>query len=155
MSFADNCRTSSGILSHCPSDRQRSISVSNRDPDFLAVIFLQTLDRGFRDQNKSTRKLLRQRQAHTTQRETATPKDKKCKWSNIENTIPFHLCWTVCLHHAPASFDILIRQRHIFVYYNCFGIKRCKGSVMFVLAFENYFQISLCSGQAPANLSLY
>lgn len=40
MSFADSCRTSSGILSHCVSDRQRSISDSNRDPDFLAVIFL-------------------------------------------------------------------------------------------------------------------
>lgn len=44
ISFADSCRTSSGILSHCASDRHRSISVSNRDPDFLAVIFLPPPD---------------------------------------------------------------------------------------------------------------
>lgn len=39
ISFAGSCRTSSGILSHWPSERQRSISVSSRDPDFLAVMF--------------------------------------------------------------------------------------------------------------------
>lgn len=39
ISLADNWRTSSGILSHWHSDRHRSISVSSREPDFLAVIF--------------------------------------------------------------------------------------------------------------------
>lgn len=44
MSFADSCRTSSGILSHWDSERHRSISVSSREPDFLAVILASGLD---------------------------------------------------------------------------------------------------------------
>jgi len=40
MSLADSCRTSSGILSHWLSERHRSISVSSREPDFRAVIFV-------------------------------------------------------------------------------------------------------------------
>lgn len=44
MSFADSCRTSSGILSHWHSERHRSISVSSREPDFLAVILASGLD---------------------------------------------------------------------------------------------------------------
>lgn len=38
MSLAESCRTSSGILSHCPSERHLSISVSIREPDFRAVM---------------------------------------------------------------------------------------------------------------------
>lgn len=44
MSFAESCRTSSGILSHWHSERHRSISVSSREPDFLAVILASGLD---------------------------------------------------------------------------------------------------------------
>lgn len=40
MSLADSCRTSSGILSHWHSERHRSNSVSSREPDFLAVMFV-------------------------------------------------------------------------------------------------------------------
>lgn len=44
ISLDDSCRTNSGILSHCPSERQRSISVSSREPDFFAVIFVTEID---------------------------------------------------------------------------------------------------------------
>lgn len=52
ISFADSCRTSSGILSHWLSERHRSISVSSRDPDFLAVIFWWLRSAGL-DQTKT------------------------------------------------------------------------------------------------------
>lgn len=45
ISFADSCRTNSGILSHWLSERHRSISVSSREPDFLAVILVSGLGR--------------------------------------------------------------------------------------------------------------
>lgn len=45
MSLAESCRTNSGILSHWLSDRHRSSSVSSREPDFLAVILVNGVNR--------------------------------------------------------------------------------------------------------------
>lgn len=50
ISLAESCRTNSGILSHWVSERHRSISISSREPDFLAVILASEEQRQL-DQN--------------------------------------------------------------------------------------------------------